>query len=119
VTALTVEQRWEEGISHDSRSEELYHELARIDRTEGNDFFWFTCGGDGDNGEHLMYLLDIFFEEEDLKPIIKFAEENPEEWKLKFGDEGYHTMEEEVRAYFAHYANEENLVERVRIDLGI
>ncbi len=61
----TVEQRWEQGIDHDPRSEALYHKLAAIDRELGDDFFWFTYGGDGDNGEHLMYLLDIYFDAEE------------------------------------------------------
>ena len=29
--------------------------------------FCFKSGGDGDNGEHLMYLLDIHFEQIDKK----------------------------------------------------
>ena len=34
---------------------------------ENGDLFDFSSGGDGDNGEHLMYILDIIFEEEKIK----------------------------------------------------
>lgn len=62
-----VERRWEQGIDHDPRSVALYHRIAEIDKEMGGDFFWFRHGGDGDNGEHLMFLLDIHFEQEDRK----------------------------------------------------
>jgi hypothetical protein len=62
---MNVEERWEQGVDHDPRSEALFHAIAKIDRDLGGDAFWFTWGGDGDNGEHLMYLLDIYFEGQD------------------------------------------------------
>lgn len=61
-----VEQRWEAGVPHDPRSVELYKDLAKLDYANG-DMFGFKSGGDGDNGEHLMYLLDIHFEKKDRK----------------------------------------------------
>lgn len=61
---LSVERRWEQGIPHDPRSEALYKSIAELDFEYG-DIFCFKSGGDGDNGEHLMYLLDIYFERED------------------------------------------------------
>ena len=60
-----AEQRWEDGIDHDPRSVELYKAIAKIDYEDGVDYFQFTCGGDGDNGEELMYILDIYFENKD------------------------------------------------------
>ena len=57
-----INKRWEEGIKHDSQSIKLYKALAEIDFKYGGDSFDFKAGGDGDNGEHLMYLLDIYFE---------------------------------------------------------
>lgn len=63
----TITERWEQGIPHDWRSKELYKSIAEIDFQEGSDFFRFKSGGDGDNGEHLMYLLDLHFEREDIK----------------------------------------------------
>lgn len=54
----TLTERWEQGISHHPRSEEIFKALAQADMDVGGDFFCFKHGGDGDNGEHLMYLLD-------------------------------------------------------------
>ena len=59
---MTIEERWEQGKPHDSRSISLYKSIADIDYKQGGDTFGFKCGGDGDNGEHLMYLLDVHFE---------------------------------------------------------
>ncbi len=58
---LTVDQRWERGIPHDKRSIEIYDSISKIDYEECDDSFCFKSGGDGDNGETLMYLLDIHF----------------------------------------------------------
>ena len=65
----SVEERWEAGDPHDPRSEALAHALAEIDRKHGGDYFDFKFGGDGDNGEELMYLLDIYFEQQPPPPI--------------------------------------------------
>jgi hypothetical protein len=59
-----VQRRWEEGLPHDPRSKKIARALAKIDRQQGNNYFDFRFGGDGDNGEELMYLLDIYIEEE-------------------------------------------------------
>jgi len=55
-----INKRWEEGMDHHPKSEELFRRLKKID----SDCFW-ESGGDGDNGETLMYQLDIIFEEDD------------------------------------------------------
>jgi hypothetical protein len=59
--ASEVTRRWEQGIPHDPRSIEIAEALGDIDYADGGDYFCFKFGGDGDNGEHLMYLLDIYF----------------------------------------------------------
>jgi len=61
--SLSVEERWEQGIDHDPRSEAIGEALRRINKEN----FWpmdLDFGGDGDNGETLLYLLDIYFEEQ-------------------------------------------------------
>lgn len=63
----TPEQRWEEGIDHDPRSVELYKWIAKYDLKFNDDKFRWTCGGDGDNGEELMYLLDEYFANKESK----------------------------------------------------
>lgn len=67
---LTITERWEQGKAHDPRSVMLYKSIEAIDFKEGNDYFCFKSGGDGDNGEHLMYLLDIHFERKDQTIIV-------------------------------------------------
>lgn len=61
---LSVDELWERGIPHDPRSVEIYNRIEKLD-FENGDCFDFKSGGDGDNGEQLMYLLDIFFKEKD------------------------------------------------------
>jgi hypothetical protein len=61
----SVDERWEQGIDHDPRSHKLYDAIAKIDYEECDDSFCFKSGGDGDNGEQLMYLLDLYFEDLD------------------------------------------------------
>jgi hypothetical protein len=62
---MTIEERWEQGVPHDTRSTKIYRSIADIDFKECNDYFQWKAGGDGDNGEQLMYLLDIHFEQMD------------------------------------------------------
>ncbi len=60
-----VGKRWEQGIPHHPRSVELFKTLCEIDELYGNNYFQWRKGGDGDNGEHLMYCLDVHNEIED------------------------------------------------------
>jgi hypothetical protein len=60
-----INKRWEQGIDHHPKSLELFKALAEIDLTAGNDYFCWKSGGDGDNGEMLMYEMDIYFECQD------------------------------------------------------
>lgn len=57
-----INKRWEQGLDHHPKSKELYKLLEHLDWTYGNDCFCWKSGGDGDNGETLMYELDIHFE---------------------------------------------------------
>lgn len=63
----TLTERWERGIPHHPRSEEIFKAIAKADWEVGGDFFCFKHGGDGDNGEHLMYLLDHLIDAGELK----------------------------------------------------
>jgi len=62
-----ITKRWEKGTKHHLKSKELMRALKDLDFKYGGDFFCFKYGGDGDNGEHLMYLLDIYFEQKEKK----------------------------------------------------
>ena len=63
---MTLNERWEQGMPHDPRSIEVFKAIERIDREANGDFFGWKSGGDGDNGEILMFILDQHFEEVDL-----------------------------------------------------
>lgn len=60
--SMTVNERWEQGIPHNPKSIELFKFISDIDFEHGGDFFCFKSGGDGDNGEILMYYMDEYFE---------------------------------------------------------
>ena len=68
-----INVRWETGMPHHPKSIELMNALAKIDFEHCDDYFCWKTGGDGDNGEFLMYQMDIFFERQD---------EEREAWKL-------------------------------------
>jgi len=57
-----ITKRWEKGTPHHSEALKLAKALGELDWAFGGDYFCFKFGGDGDNGEHLLYLLDIYFE---------------------------------------------------------
>ena len=58
--------RWEVGAAHHPISERLMDFLLSHDFLDYDDYFGWKVGGDGDNGEILMYQLDAFFELMDL-----------------------------------------------------
>jgi hypothetical protein len=64
---LTDINRWEKGIDHHPMSERAVRFIAEHDFHDYNDHFCWKVGGDGDNGESLMYQLDAFFEMLDEK----------------------------------------------------
>lgn len=49
-------------VEHNSKSKEIYDFISEVDFVNG-DAFCFKCGGDGDNGEMLMSLLDEYFKQ--------------------------------------------------------
>lgn len=57
-----ITKRWEEGIPHHPQSVALFTFLRQIDLLYGGDYFKWKVGGDGDNGEHMLYEMDIYFE---------------------------------------------------------
>lgn len=69
MVETNIQKRWEKGIAHHPKSIALFNALSQIDWKYGNDYFCWKSGGDGDNGEHLMYEMDIYFEEMDSMNI--------------------------------------------------
>jgi hypothetical protein len=62
---IEVGDRWSKGIEHHPKSLKLMQHLIELDFAFNSDYFCFKMGGDGDSGEILMYLMDMFFELED------------------------------------------------------
>jgi len=59
------EERWKKGISHCDESVEIFEAIAFLDYEFNSNMFDWRSGGDGDNGESLMFLLDMYFEHRD------------------------------------------------------
>ena len=59
---LTKIDRWADGMAHHPMSERLMAFLEEHDYNDYNDEFCWKTGGDGDNGESLMFEMDAFFE---------------------------------------------------------
>lgn len=57
--------RWERGIPHHPKSMKLMNHIEMLDFNFASDYFDWNTGGDGDNGEVLLYELDCYFELQD------------------------------------------------------
>lgn len=65
--------RWENGMDHHEASEIIFDLIYKADL---DDYMDWKRGGDGDNGETLMYTLDDWFhrDPEALRKLIKALE---------------------------------------------
>lgn len=68
-----INKRWEQGVDHHMKSVEVVKAMADIDFNIGGDSLGITMGGDGDNGEAMMYALDIYFDCQDAGIDYKVA----------------------------------------------
>lgn len=59
---LTTKKRWQQGIQHHPMSITIMDFLCDHDFNDYDDHFCWKTGGDGDNGEALMYEMDALFE---------------------------------------------------------
>jgi hypothetical protein len=57
-----ITERWEKGIEHHPKAKEIFNLISEADWLFGGDYFCWKSGGDGDNGEHLMYALSVLLE---------------------------------------------------------
>lgn len=57
--------RWEEGMDHHPESETVIGAMALVDFKLCGLCLDISTGGDGDNGESMMFMLDIFYEARD------------------------------------------------------
>lgn len=60
-------ERWETGADHHPKSVKLFKFIEEMDFKFNSDYFCWKSGGDGDNGETLMYLMDMYFEKQDME----------------------------------------------------
>ena len=67
--------RWETGVPHHPASIELMDFISDFDFAKVDDFFCWKTGGDGDNGEFLMYEMDVYFELRDARLLEKMGSE--------------------------------------------
>ena len=58
---INTDNRWESGEDHHPMSHRIAEFIENVDTENGYVFDW-KFGGDGDNGEELMYQLDVFFD---------------------------------------------------------
>lgn len=65
-----IDKLYNDGTPHDERSVALYEALDAIAVDEDSPLE-LKAGGDGDIGEELMYLLDIYFEDQDKEKTTK------------------------------------------------
>jgi hypothetical protein len=107
---LTLIDRWAEGRPHHHMSEKIMDFLQDHDFHDHQDYFQWKSGGDGDNGEQLMFELDTFFEaqEQGGDPIKDFdatkaTEVIIEEWIR--GAESELRQAEKQRSDFSGIAN--------------
>lgn len=59
---ISPNERWERGLSHHSMSIRIMKFIEHHDLYDNDDELDLNTGGDGDNGETLMFLMDSFFE---------------------------------------------------------
>lgn len=88
-------KRWENGVKHHPMSVRLMEWMMDVDFNTG-DNLELKIGGDGDNGETLMFLMDGFFERNGFQQQIdtlmeKNAQLEAEVYRLKNqgGDSGF------------------------------
>ena len=59
---LVGTDRWSDGVDHHPMSVRLLRFIQLNDERDYSNYFDWRIGGDGDNGESLMYQMDAFFE---------------------------------------------------------
>ncbi len=63
----SINDRWENGVPHHPRAEIWARRIAAADWLFADGCFDLKFGGDGDNGEFLLYILDILCDLDDAK----------------------------------------------------
>lgn len=61
---VDIDERWEKGLDHHPSTHELIEAIGFIEE-KNNWPLDLKFGGDGDDGETLAYILDVYFEARD------------------------------------------------------
>jgi len=139
VVEEDINIRWEQGMPHHPESERVYKILSEADENYGNRYFDWKCGGDGDNGETLMFELDVYFEKLEQNLIDGVQMDYKEElknlgFKKDYDDhgiatfsndkilirviereDGYHECEACPREVFDRWANSSHIKWRIMV----
>ncbi len=108
---LTPGDRWELGIDHDPRAVEMFEAIALIDYHENDDYCGWKSGGDGDNGEDLMYLLDCYFARKDAGRVVTDdVKDDVKNARWIYGDRG------DTGAKF-YYVMDGDIIESIHLSL--
>lgn len=85
---------------HNQKSKEIYDFISKLDLEHG-DMFCFKSGGDGDNGECLMDLLDIYFLDKRLNETLEdnYKENIANMTELEFDKDSAYRIEKVVQQY--------------------
>jgi hypothetical protein len=59
---FSAERRYDDGAEHHTKAVKLMEFLMDYDYQEMGDSLGWEVGGDGDNGESLLYALSVYFE---------------------------------------------------------
>lgn len=62
-------ERWSRGMDHHPEAASMFAMIAESDYEFCDDYFNWKCGGDGDNGEALMFALSARLELRDAETV--------------------------------------------------
>jgi len=62
-----INERWEQGTEHHPEAVQIFDMIKTSDFAFCDDHFGWKSGGDGDNGEALLYSLSIMLELRDAE----------------------------------------------------
>jgi len=68
---MNIEERWEKGIAHKPEADKLVRLIKKMDCSMNDGRLDIRCGGDGDTGEDLMYILDELIDQGKLEIKLK------------------------------------------------
>ena len=68
---MTLAERWEKGIPHKPEVDKLVHLISKMDWKMNSGALDIKMGGDGDNGEDIMYILDELIDQGKLEIKLK------------------------------------------------